>query len=168
MSREAGAGFTLIELTLVAAVLALLLAVSIPRFAQTAERLRAEQAAFELAQLLRVAHERAVFEEREVVWTWDEQARRARIAAAAGAPGPDPDDGEPAMALRSSTAALPRPLTVSLTREDDAVDCQCIRFFPQGTSEATTVTLQFRSRRYTMQVDGTTSQVALTAGAAPR
>ena len=55
-------GFTLIELILVSVVLSILLAAAAPRFQQTAQRLRAEQSAFECAQLLRMAHERAIAE----------------------------------------------------------------------------------------------------------
>lgn len=154
-------GFTLIEVVLVAVVLAILLTATLPGFQRTARRLRAEHAAFELAQLARLAHERAVSEDREVVWTWDEERRRARVEAAvergAGEPA-DPVDGSP----------LPAGAAVTVARGGEEVACRCVRFFPEGTAEAAAVTVSLGDDVYTVTVDAATGQARLAAGAPAR
>src|SRR3989338_3711392 len=84
---RSAAGFTLVELIVICVVLAILLAVSAPRIQPAIQRLRTEQAAFDLVQWLRMASERAVAESRAFVWRWDEEARRGRLGARAGGGG---------------------------------------------------------------------------------
>ena len=144
---EVRVGFTLIEIVLVAVIIAILAAASIPRFAQTAQRLRAEHAAFEMAQLLRLAHERAVSESDETLWVWDGVTRRARV--------------EPS---GTQGSALPEGIAVQVSRQGVPVECGCIHFFPGGTSEPLTVIVG----PYRITVDETTSQVLLHEGAAAR
>jgi type II secretion system protein H len=165
------AGFTLVEVVLVCAVLGLLLVSSVPRFQQAAQRLRVEQTAFELAQLLRSAHERAVSEGRDIVWVWDDRVRRARIES--GSAGGSNDTDEPSQPLDTHVvvegAPIQEGISVSLTRKDEAVACNCVRFFPEGTSESATLTVRWRERlSYTVTVDEATSQVLLFAGAVAR
>ena len=162
--------FTLIELALVAVVLVILVAAAIPRLQQTALRLRVEQAASELTQLLRAAHEQAVASGGETVWVWDADARRARVEAApptnvgGGAGGAD---AAPAMEpLRSR--ALPEGFSVQLLLDGAPVECHCVRFFPEGTSEPATLTVSFQAHVMTATVDETTGHVVLLPGSAAR
>jgi len=162
-------GFTLIELALVAAVLVILVAAAIPGLQQTALRLRVEQAASELAQLLRAAHEQAVASGGETVWVWDAEARRARVEAGP-ATGGEGADGEaaarPTEVLRSR--ALPEGFAVQLALDGAPVECNCVRFFPEGTSEAATLTVSFQAHAMTATVDEATGYVALAPRAAAR
>jgi len=146
------AGFTLIELALITVILGLLLTAAIPRLQQTARRMRVEQSAFELVQLLRAAHEQAVVGGREVVWVWDAEAGRARI--------------EPGEAMTSR--AFPEGLSVLLTQDGQAVACSCVRFFPEGTSEPATLTVRLQEQLITATVDDATGQVRLVPGAVAR
>lgn len=154
-------GFTLVELALVCVIIGILMAAILPSFQRTTQRLRIEQLTFELAQLLRTAHARAVSEGQDVLWTWDDAAHRARIAPADPAASQDPGT-----ALASSR--LPDAVAVSLTRDASPVGCACIRFFPDGTSEATAVSVTLQPSVYTVTVDEATSQVVIRAGRVAR
>ncbi|MBI2104561.1 MAG: hypothetical protein HYT90_03120 [Candidatus Omnitrophica bacterium] len=153
-------GFTLIELALVAVVLIILVAAAAPRLQQTALRLRVEQAASELAQLLRAAHEQAVASGGETVWVWDAAARRARVEEV-------PEETAPATELFRSSA-LPEDFSVQLLLDDAPVECSCVRFFPEGTSEPATLTVSFQAHAMTATVDETTGHVGLVPGPAAR
>ena len=153
-----GGGFTLIEVVLVAAVLAILLTASIPRFQQTAQRLRVEQAAFELAQWLRVAHERAVADNQEITWVWDAVAHRVLLERVRSGDNPDLVEG----------ASFPGGMSVSVSGAGGVAECDCVRFFPEGTSERATLTVSAGERAYTIAIDEATSQVRLSAGRAAR
>ncbi|MBI1992245.1 MAG: hypothetical protein HYS71_03270 [Candidatus Omnitrophica bacterium] len=164
-------GFTLIEVVLVAALLALLLAGALPRFQATAQRLRAERAAFELAQLCRYAHERAVAQGDVIVLSWDAQGRRARLGSIAGQnPREWPADctGEPApLSPALESAVVPDVIAVQVVRDEQEVSC--VHFFPDGTSDPTTFhLLQRGSAGYTITVDEPTSQVLLFPRSAAR
>ena len=137
---------------IVAAVLAILLTLTMPRFQGTAQRLRTEQAAFETAQWLRLAHERAISEGRDVLWSWDERSRQARVELA---------DAQEPEALRSRP--LPEGFSVNVSPESPSRSCTCVRFFPGGTSEATTLTVAFQGQTYDVTVDEATGR-AVVAG----
>ena len=68
MGLARAAGFTLIEVILVALIMAILAVSVTPQLTRTAQRLRAEHAAFEQMQWLRLAHERAVAESQVITW----------------------------------------------------------------------------------------------------
>ena len=140
-------GFTLIEIVIVTVIIAILATASIPRLSQTAQRLRAEHAAFEMVQLLRLAHERAVSESTEAQWVWDDATRRVRV--------------EPS---GTRSAPLPEGIAVQVSRQGEPVECACVRFFPGGTSEPVTVTVG----AYRMTIDEATSQVFLRTGTPAR
>ena len=152
-------GFTLVEVVLVTLVVALLAAAAVPRMSETAQRLRVEQTAAELAQLARAAHEQAVAGAQVVAWRWEGDARRAAVVVegAAGLEGARLLESAPVPAAIEVTLALPR-----------AADCACARFFPDSTSDGGTVTLEAPAGAYTVAIDATTSQVALRSGPAPR
>ena len=164
-------GFTLIEVVLVAVVLAILLTAAVPRFQQTAERLRVEQAAFEFAQLLRMAHERAVAESRAMVWVWDAAAHRARLEPDEGSDGfgnVQPPAPQPPPRGLAESSVLPAAISVSVSGEGGASGCSCVHFFPEGTSEPATLILSAGERAYTVTVDEATSRVRLSAGRTAR
>ncbi len=160
MTSRTSDGFTLIELVFVMVMLSILLAATLPRFSQTAQRLRTEQVAFEWAQLLRYAHVRAVAQGQDVVWRWDPTAHRAYLETL--------QDGQMARLRERSaqSALLTAEASVSVMQADQPVDCNCVRFFPNGTSEPSTVTLTFRGNPYTIHVDEATGQACLASGAA--
>lgn len=134
---------------------------AIPRFQQTAQRLRAEQTASEFAQMLRYAHERAVTEGGAVAWVWDEDTRRASLDLT----GDDGETGAPEGRVVRS-APLAAGLSVRVTRGDELIDR--VSFFPDGTSEPATLSILRRDRVYTVTVDGATSQVLLSTGPVAR
>ena len=153
--------FTLVELVFVMAILGILLAASVPRFAQTSERLRLEQTAFQLAQMLRYAHERAVAEGREIVWQWDESGHRAQLYVMQ-------DDGLHSLEERfAMSPPLPPWVSVSLERTGDAA-VTGIGFLQDGTSEHTTITVAHGKEHYVVTVDATTGQAVLSARTPPR
>ena len=143
------------------AILGVLLTVSIPRFAATGERLRTEQAAVELSQLFRYAHERAVAQSAEIVWVWDSEARRARLQTVG-------DDGSAQWLDERSARSAPLSETIAVHLERDGAPVDRVQFFPDGTSQPTSVSLARGQDTYTVSVDGTTGQALLTAGRAAR
>ena len=151
-------GFPLVDVILVAMVLGMLMMVSVPRFQQTAQRLHTEQTAFALTQLLRYAHERAVAQGDPIVWAWDADARRARLAMIQ-------EDGQ--RQWLSDHVARSRPIrdeiTVTLARGSSEVDD--VTFYPDGTSQATTLQIAHRTFNYTVTIDAATGQSTLTSGA---
>ena len=136
------------------AVLGFLLVAAIPRFSQTAERLQVEQKAFELTQLLRYAHERAVAQGTEIIWVWDAQAHRARLEVVV-------EDGstQPLEERLAASTRLPELLSVSLTRDGAPVDR--VSFLPDGTSEPVTLQLAQGPTSYLVTIDATTGQAIL-------
>jgi len=157
-------GFTLIEVVVVAAVITVLLVASVPAFQQTFQSLRAEQAAFEVTQLLRVGRERAVAEGRPMAWVWDGAAHRARVE-------PAPSDGAGAEDTAASGqiitgARLSPQLAVTLLREQELADR--VTFFPDGTSDRAAISLSLGASVYHVDVDAATGQPALSAGTAAR
>src|SRR3989338_10744732 len=126
--RFSQAGFTLVEVILVAVVLGLLLTASVPRFQQTAQRLQTEQTAFALTQLLRYAHERAVAQGDAIVWVWDVQARQAHLESVG-----DNDERYPINEHVARSRPIHGDITVSLVREGSEVDT--VTFSPHVTSK---------------------------------
>ena len=147
-------------------ILAILLVAITPQFQQATQRLRVEQSAFEFAQLLRYAHALAVSEGQEAVWRWDADARRARVSLRGSE-----DGAHEASASGEARSARSAPLlehgSVRLSRDGAAVACDCVRFFPDGTSEPTCVYVTLRAQQVAIQVKGTTSEILLPTGSAP-
>ena len=147
-------GFTLVELIFVALALVVLLTVSLPNFHQTGQRLRAEQSTFELVQHLRYARELAVTQGRPIVWVWSPQTRRAQLEAMT-------EDGalEPLQDRMAQSAVLPEAITLDVLH--DEVVSETVRFFPDGTSEPTTLLVRTSGGVYTVTIDAATGQVIL-------
>ena len=162
-------GFTLIEVVLIAAIISILLAASLPRFQRTAQRLRLEQSAFALAQALRFAHELSVTDGAEVVWAWRGGEQADRIWERGEADEPWRDRSPSARATLTGGVSLAvDPAEFPLGCPEPLASSACIHFFPDGTSEPTTVTLRLDAHTYRVTVDGTTSDALLFAGPAPR
>ena len=163
MPRSGRYGFTLIEVMLVAALLVVLLAAVVPKLQQTAQRLRAEGAAFELAHVLRYAHGRAVAQGDVLVASWDVEAHRLRLRAVDGRdpqswPRQCPVDAVP-VAPSADSAIIPASIAVTLARQDQPASC--VMFFPDGTSQPTTVHVTHHGRDYAIAIDPSTSDVQL-------
>ncbi len=158
--RTPCSGFTLVELSLVTTVLVILLAVLMPRFHDVTLRLRLEHSAFEIAHLLRYSHERAVAEQAEIAAQWDAQQRKVRIVSAAQEPGTLPEPSQRFLQSRP----LPAGTDVKIETDGQAAACGCVRFFADGTSEPSVVTVSLSSKAYTISVNATTAQVSIQSG----
>ena len=145
-----------------AAVAAILLTALLPKFQQTGQRLQAERAAFELAQLARYAHARAVAEGVEVRLEWSERDRRAYLSTV---PAEGPATQLTDAAARS--AVLPAEVVVTITREEQPAACGCARLFADGTSDGATWAVGWQNRILRITIDGATSQVLVSAGPVP-
>lgn len=141
-------------------VLAMLMAAVIPRFARTAQRLRLEQTAFAFTQLLRYAHTQSVMRGQTIFWVWDDDRRRAHLEILL-------DDGSrvPFTDRVATSRVLEEGMSVRLTRGEQAVEE--VPFFPDGTSESTTLRMALPAHSYTVTVDRTTSRAVLRQGVAP-
>ncbi|MBI4343222.1 MAG: GspH/FimT family pseudopilin [Candidatus Omnitrophica bacterium] len=157
-------GFTLLEVVLVSAVLVLLLVAASPGFQRAFQRLQAEESAFGFTQLLRAARDQAVFQGRTVAWAWEPSARRAQlyavVAAADGTGSVAPLTG------RAGSYAPTGPVLVTVTRDGEPVDCDCVRFFSDGTGEPAQVQLDYRGLLYTVTIDAATGAARLARGPA--
>ena len=143
---------------IVAVIVAVLAAASVPRFARTAERFRSEQAVLALVQQLRYARDRAVGTGLAVEWIWDPAQRCGRLEALT------PDGYAPLTDRFSRNRALPPALTATLTDQDDGR----ITFFQDGTSEPASLQLASAQRTYTITVDAVTGQITLATGLTAR
>ena len=139
-------GFTLIEVILVALIMAILAVSVTPQLTHTAQRLRAEHAAFEQMQWLRLAHERAVAEGQVIMWRWNEQTRRAVL---------EPDGPR--------SAAVPQGVSIDVEQDGSPVGCRCAKFFPSGMGDPVRIAVG----PYAITVDAATSRVHL-SGLPPR
>jgi len=138
--------------------MALLLLVAAPRFQGTAQRLHDEQTAVELMQLLRYARERAVADGRTVNWVWDADAQRARLESVA-------QDGTLVWLEGRAARSAPVGGGVSVSLRQDGVPAYRVAFFPDGTSDAASLSVIRGDRAYTVTVDAATGQALLSSGA---
>ncbi len=162
MNRASAAGWTLVEVLLVAVVTAVLLASSLPKFQHTAERLRTERAAFELAQLARYAHARAAAGGVDIQLNWSDRDRRASLSTVSA---------EGALTLLDDPAArtrpLPESLTLSVAANGQLASCACARFFADGTSDGAVLSVTGERQSLRVTIDAATSQVDVSTGPAP-
>lgn len=158
-------GFTLIELAVVAAVLAIVTVSAVPHLQRGWVSAQTERTAFQVAQSLRAARTLAITGARMVDWIWDGEGRRVCVGSsdAAGCAAADSHD------RLARPRRVPSPLRLAVTHDGQAVSR--VRFFPDGTSQSSTVVVNdAASPRYTIDIDGPTSQVAVHAAtlASPR
>lgn len=141
-------GFTLLELLVVLAIMALLMTLVPPVLSKAAPGLRARAAAHELADTLRDARAVAVSHGRPVDVRFDA--------------------GEGRYAVAGSTAqALPRGLTLALPVAGDtplrgtATPSYILRFYPDGSSSGLQAVLGAPGRYYRVDVGWLTGRVSL-------
>ncbi len=139
-------GFTLLELLVVMAVLALILLVVPPMFSGSLSKAEVGSAAREVAAGLREARSRAIARNREVAFTLDVESRRYRI-----------DDSADARRLPAGPE-----LSLFTARSEQLDEASgSTRFFPDGSSTGGRVTLDGDARRYHVVVDWLTGQVSI-------
>ena len=160
---QSTSGFTLIELAFVTALLVILLALAVPKFQSTAQRLRFEQSVMHLTQTLRAAREQAVAEARMMLWVWDDDSHQSHLEIVA-----ENGQAERVQDRSNLQASLPATVNVEMVREGREAACRCVRFFPDGTSDpTTTLTLkECQQQVYTITIHETTGSACLVAGTA--
>lgn len=147
MRSRSESGFTLLELIVALAVVALVLAVTVPRLDIGAGGLRADEHA--LLSALRLAREQAILTETETAFTIDLETLRWSVPAA-GAQG-----------VLSGRASL----VVMADIGEKGPRTAAVRFLPDGASSGGEFLLQAGEGRRTVRVDWLTGRV--TADAAP-
>lgn len=148
-------GFTFIELIFVTVVLGLLFAAAIPRMQQGWVSFQTEQAAFELAQTLRIARVLAVTQSQPVIWTWNAQTRQVALGQ------PAQDDTMTPLAGRAGRPYL-LARSLSLTMKPEGMLNSRLQFFPDGTCDAASIVLSHRAvSRYCITMDGSTGRVVV-------
>lgn len=140
---DPAAGFTLLEILVVLAVMGLALGIFVSRGPARSPALEVRGAASEVAQALRGARARAIAADRSVSFVMDAPRHQYRI------------EGEP-------PHAFPLALSVSLTAPAGA-----IRFAPDGSSSGGRVALADGGHTTVVSVDWLTGRVRM-AEAAPR
>jgi general secretion pathway protein H len=139
-------GFSMLELLVVLAIMALVTAAVIPMFGKGVSTTELKSAARSLASGLRLARSEAVAQHRQTFLTLDVAARRFKV---------DQDPKE---------YALPRDVELKLvTAQKDLVDqtVGSIRFFPDGGSNGGRITIASGERKYEVDVDWLTGRIAI-------
>ena len=136
-------GFTLIELIVVMALIALVVLVVPPFFSTQGGSVGLEAAARKLASGLRLARSEAIARDREIALALDLGKRRYTIG------------GEAWQVLPAGIALAVDPAPSDAEREGG------IRFFPDGSSSGGGITLSSGSRTYRVAVDWLTGQVSI-------
>jgi len=144
----AGLGYTLIEVAIVLAVLAVATAVAVPAVGNAMEGLRARAEVAGLAALLRSAREQAVERRSTYEVVFEPAARLVRLVPAGDS------------SLRQ--VSVVRRLSPLLRLEGDGIlTTRRIAFLPQGTSTGGQVLVDGpHGRRYRITVDALTGRVA--------
>ena len=101
------------------------------------------------------------------MWVWDPQGRHIQLYRVI-ITGQE-ESVEPIDERTARSAPLPQSVTLRLDEASTGrcpngleAEAACIRFFSEGTSEATTLTLKIPHAAFVVTVDETTSRVALT------
>ncbi len=150
-SRRAGAGFTLIEMIVVLAVLGFVLGMVLSRGPQRSARLELDGAAREIAGALRGARARAIAQDRPVL-----------VAI---------DAADHAYTVDGATHALPKQLPLKLVANGavaapggGAARLAAISFLPDGSSSGGRVEIAGGARRVLIGVDWLTGRVSVADG----
>ncbi len=143
--RASAAGYTLLELLLVLAILAGMLSLVPPMFAGAVAGNEPHSAARQVLAALRYAHSRAVASRRPVAFTLDLDRRRYQV------------DGRPAVALPSSLAYT------LITAESEVRDggSGAIRFYADGSASGGRITLGNDAVTYRLDVAWLSGRVTL-------
>lgn len=145
MNWRSDSGFSLLELTVVLAILGLGFVFVAPHFARSYDGLRFRAAVREVADGLRGARGIALSQAREAVFVLDVDAHRYRI------------DRRPFKALPDFIDLTLE--TVAGEREDSGRGR--IRFFPDGSATGGRVILAWKERRRRVDVNWLTGRVAI-------
>ena len=146
MSRTERAGFTLLELMVVLAIIGLLAVIAGPRFAGALPGAELDSGARQLVSGLREARSRAVSRNRSVPFILGGGANRYSIGA------------------RGRSAALPENLGITLwtgLTEVTGANQGAIRFFPDGSSTGGRLELTGEGGKRVIAVDWLTGRVRL-------
>mgnify|MGYP001609146353 CR=1 FL=1 len=156
-SSSGAAGFTLIELALVAVTLGVLLVSAVPHVRRGVESMQTERTAFQLAQMLRTARVLAISEGCAIDWAVGMGNNAQRVSL---------ELNDSACAGKALPARMARTMAVLPPLHVEPVGR--IRFSPDGTSQSTTIVVTDATLpRYHITVDGSTSLVQTRAGAPP-
>ena len=139
-------GFTMLELLVVLAIAASVMAVALPQFSRMASLFAVKSATRELAAALRSARSEAIAGQRDVALMLDVQARTYRLAGATRLRRLDPQ-----LELKLLAAQ----------NEVSNPQVGAIRFFPDGSSTGGRVTLAATGQSYVVDVNWLTGRVAI-------
>lgn len=138
--------FTLLELVVVLALAAILMALVPPLLSKGVSSAELKGAARELTAALKYARSQAITRHQEAVLTLDLQRRRFRVTG------------------RKRSYALPDDIEISLVTARSEITADRIgkiRFFPDGTSTGGRITLGQGERKYQVDINWLTGQVAI-------
>jgi general secretion pathway protein H len=145
-SRPREHGFTLLELLIVLALMALMTAITLPMLGNGVSTTQLRSSARQLAAGLRMARSEALAQRREAFLLVDVAGKRFRL------------DSDPRV------HKLPDGITLKLfTAQNDLVDDNvgAIRFFPDGGSNGGRITVAAGERKFEVDVDWLTGRVAI-------
>ena len=145
-ARQAERGFTLVEMMVVLAILALVLAVVPPLFSNSVSTATLRAAARDVASGLRVARSEAITFNKEVRFRLDLETGSFTIG-----------EQETAVSLP------PEVVVVMFTATSEILDGRAgaIRFFTDGSSTGGGITLTAEDRKYEILVDWLTGRVSI-------
>lgn len=143
-------GFTLIELVVVLAIMALVFLIAAPRVGFVSPQTELKVGARELAAALREARSRAIVSNREVVFSLDLEGHRYAIS------------GDKTAHTLSRNIDL---LLYTAQQERVGQSSGNIRFFPDGSSTGGHVALSAAKNSYRVAVDWLTGRVQIEDGA---
>jgi Tfp pilus assembly protein FimT len=152
---------TLVEVIVVSVVMAIVLCAALPHFSRTAQRLGMERSAADLAHVLRYAHARAVSQSQTIQARLNAKARRVELSVV-GLDGSETQVDD----RFGASQTVPNSADLQMAGLDGPISE--IRFFADGTAQEAVLWIDFGVTRYTVRVDGATSQVVSTSGTVAR